>query len=99
MKISRSTDSSRPRKLEGSYSLLLLTDKEMIAVRDPFGFRPLVLGKLKDSYAVSSETCAFDLIEADYLREVEPGEVIHISKDGIRSYFPFKKVEPPPLHF
>jgi amidophosphoribosyltransferase len=82
------------RRVEGSYSLLLLTDKEMIAVRDPYGFRPLVLGKLKDSYAVSSETCAFDLIEADYLREVEPGEVIHISKDGIRSYSPFKKVEP-----
>jgi amidophosphoribosyltransferase len=82
------------RRVEGSYSLLLLTDKEMIAVRDPNGFRPLVLGKLKDGYAASSETCAFDLIEAEYLREVEPGEVIHISRDGIRSYFPFKKAEP-----
>ncbi len=79
------------RRVEGSYSLLVLTDKEMIAVRDPYGFRPLVLGKLKDSFVVSSETCAFDLIEADYIREVEPGEVIHISNDGMRSYTPFKK--------
>ncbi len=82
------------RRIEGSYSLLLLTDKEMIAVRDPYGFRPLVLGKLKDSYVVSSETCAFDLIEATYLREVEPGEVLHITKNDIRSYSPLKKVEP-----
>jgi amidophosphoribosyltransferase len=82
------------RRVEGSYSLLLLTDKEMIAVRDPNGFRPLVLAKLKDGYAASSETCAFDLIEAEYLREVEPGEVVHISGDGIRSYSPFKKAEP-----
>jgi amidophosphoribosyltransferase len=82
------------RRLEGSYSLLLLTDKEMIAARDPYGFRPLVLGKLKDSYVVSSESCAFDLIEATYLREVEPGEVIHITRNDIRSYAPSKKVEP-----
>ena len=82
------------RRVEGSYSLLVLTDKEMIAVRDPHGFRPLVLGRLRDAYAVSSETCSFDLIEADYPREVEPGEVVRFSKDGIRSYFPFKKAEP-----
>ena len=82
------------RRVEGSYSLLVLTDKEMIAVRDPNGFRPLVLGKIKDGFAASSETCAFDLIEAEYLREVEPGEVVHISKDGLRSYSPFKKAEP-----
>ena len=82
------------RRIEGSYSLLLLTDKEMIAVRDPYGFRPLVLGKLKDSYVFSSETCAFDLIEAEYVREVEPGEVIHITQDGMRSYSPLKKAEP-----
>jgi amidophosphoribosyltransferase len=82
------------RRIEGSYSLLVLTPRELIAVRDPYGFRPLVLGKLKDSYAVSSETCAFDLIEATYLREVEPGEVIHISREGIHSYSPLKKMEP-----
>ena len=52
------------RRVEGSYSLLILTDKEMIAVRDPYGFRPLVLGKLKDAFVVASETCAFDLVEA-----------------------------------
>lgn len=82
------------RRIEGSYSLLLLTDKEMIAVRDPYGFRPLVMGRLKDSYVFSSETCAFDLIEAEYVREVEPGEVIHVTEEGIRSYFPLKKAEP-----
>ena len=79
------------RRVEGSYSLLLLTEKEMIAVRDPYGFRPLVLGKLKDSFVVASETCAFDLIEASYLREIEPGEILHITKDGARSFKPFKK--------
>jgi amidophosphoribosyltransferase len=82
------------RRVEGSYSLLLLTDKEMIAVRDPHGFRPLVLGKLKDSFVVASETCAFDLVEASYVREIEPGEILHISKDGARSFKPFKKASP-----
>lgn len=82
------------RRIEGSYSLLLLTDKEMIAVRDPYGFRPLVMGKLKDAYAFSSETCAFDLIEAEYTREIEPGEVVHITPEGVHSYFPLKKAEP-----
>ena len=81
------------RRVEGSYSLLLLTDKEMLAVRDPHGFRPLVMGKLKDAYVFSSETCAFDLIEAEYVREVEPGEVIHLAGDGLRSYTPLKKAE------
>jgi amidophosphoribosyltransferase len=81
------------RRVEGSYSLLLLTDKEMIAVRDPFGFRPLVMGKLRDSYVFSSETCAFDLIEAEYVREIEPGEVVHVTEEGVRSYFPLKKAE------
>jgi amidophosphoribosyltransferase len=82
------------RRIEGSYSLLLLTNEGMIAVRDPHGFRPLVLGKLKDSYVFSSETCAFDLIEADYVREVEPGEVVHITSEGIQSYSPLRKAEP-----
>lgn len=81
-------------RVEGSFALIVLTSKELIAVRDPYGFRPLVLGKLKNSFAVSSETCAFDLIEAEYMREVEPGEIIHISRDGIKSYKPFKKVKP-----
>jgi amidophosphoribosyltransferase len=82
------------RRIEGSYSLLVLTDKELIAVRDPYGFRPLVLGKLRNSYVVSSETCAFDLVGASYIREIKPGEVFYISKDGTKSYKPFKKVDP-----
>ena len=82
------------RRVEGSYSLLILTDKEMIAVRDPYGFRPLVLGKLKDAFVVASETCAFDLVEAKYIREIEPGEILHITKDGAQSFKPLKKAEP-----
>ena len=82
------------RRVEGSFSLLVLTDRELIALRDPYGFRPLVLGRLKDSYVVSSETCAFDLVEAEYIREIEPGEILHISRDGLKTYAPFKKVNP-----
>ena len=82
------------KRLEGSYSLVLLTDKELIVARDPQGFRPLVLGKIKDAYVVSSETCAFDLIGARYLREIEPGEIIHINKEGMKSFKPFKKASP-----
>jgi amidophosphoribosyltransferase len=82
------------RRVEGSYSLVILTDKELIAVRDAYGFRPLVLGKLKDSFVISSETCAFDLIEARYLREIKPGEILYINKDGIKTFRPFKKMSP-----
>ncbi len=82
------------RRVEGSYSMLVLTNEELIAARDPFGFRPLVLGKLKNSYIISSETCAFDLVGAKYLREIEPGEILHISKNAIKSYRPFKKQNP-----
>jgi len=74
------------RRVRGAYSLVLLThDERMIGVRDPNGFRPLVIGRLKDSYVLSSETCAFDLIEADYLRDVEPGELVVIEKGGMTS--------------
>jgi len=76
-------------RVEGAFSLLFLTEKEMIAVRDPYGFRPLVLGKLKDAPVVASETCAFDLIGAQFVREVEPGEVLLFDKDGMTSYKPF----------
>jgi amidophosphoribosyltransferase len=72
------------RRVRGAYSLVLLTaDQQMIGVRDPNGFRPLVIGRLKDAYVLSSETCSFDLIEADYLRDVEPGELIVIEKGGM----------------
>lgn len=80
--------------VQGSYSLLLLAEDEMVGVRDPHGFRPLVLGRLGDAYVLASETCALDLIEATYLREVEPGEMIVINSSGIKSSFPFKQAEP-----
>lgn len=76
-------------KVEGSYSLLFLTESEMVAARDPFGFRPMVLGQLKDSPVIASETCALDLINAEFVREVEPGEVLVINADGIQSLKPF----------
>jgi amidophosphoribosyltransferase len=72
-------------KVQGAFSLLILTQDSLIAVRDPNGFRPLCLGKLKDTYAMGSETCAFDLIGATYLREVEPGEIVVIRGGELRS--------------
>jgi len=72
-------------QVEGAYSLLVLTTEELYAVRDPRGFRPLVLGKLGDSWLVASETCAFDLLNAQYVREIEPGEMVRISRSGIES--------------
>ncbi len=82
------------KRVNGSYALLILTSSELIATRDPYGIRPLVLGRLKDSYVVSSETCAFDLIGAQYEREIEPGEILSITAEGEVSIYPFKKVEP-----
>jgi amidophosphoribosyltransferase len=77
------------KQVEGAYSLLFLTEKEMVAVRDPFGFRPLVLGRLKEAFVVASETCAFDLIGAKFVREIEPGEILLINEDGVKSFNPF----------
>ncbi len=79
------------KETEGAFSLLFLTPTALIAVRDPRGFRPLVLGKYKDAWCVASETCAFDLMDADYIREVEPGEMIIVDADGMRSSMPFEK--------
>jgi amidophosphoribosyltransferase len=79
------------RKVQGAFSLVLMSEREIIGVRDPFGFRPLSLGKLEGAYILSSETCAFDLIHAEFIREIEPGEVIIINEDGIRSEFPFNE--------
>jgi amidophosphoribosyltransferase len=73
----------------GAFSLVLLTKDRMIAVRDPHGFRPLALGRLGDAVVVCSETCAMDLIGATYVRDVEPGEVLVVSADGMRSIKPF----------
>jgi amidophosphoribosyltransferase len=79
--------------VNGAYSLVLMTETELVAARDPHGFRPLCLGKLDGAYIVASETCVMDLIEAEFIREVEPGEVILINEQGVQSFFPFKKVE------
>ena len=76
-------------QVRGAYSLVLLTKNRMIAARDPHGFRPLVLGRLGDSYIVCSETCALDLLDATYLRDIEPGEIVVISEGGLRSIKPF----------
>lgn len=79
-------------QVDGAYSLLLLTNKYLIAVRDPNGFRPLVMGEKPNGGIVfASETCAFDITETKYIRDVEPGEMIVVSKQGVQSYFPFEK--------
>jgi len=72
-------------QVEGAYSLVLLTREELYAIRDPRGFRPLALGKLGGAWIVASETCAFDLLGAEYVREVEPGEMVRISRAGVES--------------
>src|ERR1700712_4824629 len=75
------------RRVRGAYSLVLLTqDSKMIGVRDPNGFRPLVIGRLKDAFVLSSETCSFDQSEAEFIREVEPGEIVVIDKTGMTSH-------------
>lgn len=74
------------KKVKGAYSLLLMTKDKMVAVRDPHGFRPLCLGKLNNGgYIVASETCALDLVEAQYIRDIEPGEILIIEKGGMRT--------------
>jgi amidophosphoribosyltransferase len=73
------------RKLEGAYSLVIMTEKELIGARDPFGFRPLSIGKLGDAYVLTSETCALDLIHAKFIRDVEPGEIVIINEQGLQS--------------
>lgn len=78
------------RETEGAFSMLFLTPKELIAIRDSRGFRPLALGRLDDAWVVASETCAFDLIDAKYVRDVEPGEMIVINEEGLRSSHPLK---------
>jgi amidophosphoribosyltransferase len=79
---------------EGAFSMLFLTPGALIAIRDSRGFRPLALGRVGDSWVVASETCAFDLIDAKYVRDVEPGEMIIVDEDGLHSSFPL----PPRQH-
>lgn len=76
------------RSTEGAFSMLFLTPGQLVAIRDPRGFRPLALGRLNDAWVVASETCAFDLIDATYIRDVEPGEMIVINEEGLRSSHP-----------
>ena len=83
-------------QIQGGYALVMLTQKKLIGVRDPFGIRPLVIGKLKNSYVLTSETCALDIIGAKYVREVQNGEIILIEDDSLKSIKPFpeQKVRP-----
>jgi amidophosphoribosyltransferase len=79
------------RQIKGAYSVLLLCEDTLVAFRDPWGFRPLALGLLNGGYVIASETCAFDLISAQYLRDIQPGEILVIDKNGLNSYYPFKQ--------
>ena len=83
-------------QIEGAYSLVVLTNKKLIGARDPFGIRPLVLGKLDGAYILCSETCALDIISAEFIREINPGEVVVITEEGIESINPFSKTESRP---
>jgi amidophosphoribosyltransferase len=76
-------------KVMGAFSLLFLTPETLVAARDPWGFRPLVLGKLEGAWIVASETCALDLIDAEYVRDLEPGELVLVDRNGLRSFKPF----------
>ena len=83
-------------QIQGGYALVMMTQNTLIGVRDPFGIRPLVIGKLKNSYVFASETCAFDIIGAKFVREVENGEIVYVENDELKSIKPFpkKKVRP-----
>ncbi|MGB2803912.1 MAG: amidophosphoribosyltransferase, partial [Candidatus Zixiibacteriota bacterium] len=80
-------------KVKGAYSVVFNTGDSIVAARDPHGFRPLALGRLKKAWVVASETCAFDIIGAKYERDIDPGEIVIINREGIKSYFPFKPVK------
>ena len=87
------------KQVEGAYSLVCLTNEGMIACRDPLGIRPLVMGRLGESYIFASETVALDIVGATYLRSVEPGELIEVSDKGLRSHRPFAPQRPRPCIF
>ena len=86
-------------QIQGGYSIILMTNKKLVGVRDPFGIRPLVIGKLKNSYILASETCALDIIGASFVREVENGEIIVIENNNLTSVKPFPKQKPRPCVF
>ena len=86
-------------QIQGGYSLILMTNKKLVGVRDPFGIRPLVIGKLKDSFIFASETCALDIVGATFIREVENGEIVYIEDKKIKSIKPFPKQKSRPCVF
>ena len=86
-------------QIQGGYALVMLTQKTLIGVRDPFGIRPLVIGKIKNSYVLASETCALDIIGAKYIRDVENGEIVFIENDKLESIKPFPKKKERPCIF
>ena len=86
-------------QIEGAYSLVIMTNKKLIGVRDPLGIRPLVIGELNGKYILASETCALDIIDAKFVREVENGEIVVITEDGIESINPFPPVKLRPCIF
>src|SRR5262249_39720715 len=81
------------RRLEGAFSLVILTERELIGVRDPHGFRPLCLGNVDGAWVLASESCALDLIHAKFVRDVAPGEIVIINEDGLRSIQAFPEQE------
>ena len=86
-------------QIQGGFALVIMTNKKLIGVRDPLGIRPLVLGKIKNSYVLASETCALDIIGAKFVREVEHGEIIVIEKDSLKSLKPFPQKKDRPCVF
>lgn len=86
-------------QIEGAYALVVMTNKKLIGARDPLGIRPLILGQLDGHYILASETCALDIIGAQFVREVENGEIVVITEDGLESVKPFPKLAPRPCVF
>ena len=86
-------------QIQGGYSLILMTNKKLVGVRDPFGIRPLVVGKLKNSFIFASETCALDIVGATFIREIENGEIVVVENNQLKSIKPFPKQKPRPCIF
>ncbi len=86
-------------QIKGGYSLVIMTNKKLIGARDPFGIRPLIIGKLKDSYIFASETCALDIVGATFIREVKNGEIVIVENNKIKSIEPFPKQKARPCIF
>ena len=87
------------RRVEGAFSIVAMTRSKLIGVRDALGVRPLMLGKIGDGWVLSSETCALDIIGAEFVREIEPGEMVVINGKGVQSYWPFQKIPARPCIF